>query len=252
MLILNVQFWDGDKAQAMALARLIADLEDKPRNDVAILFTARFDCKHDEETIAYVAQKFQVLRYTTKRKATGWPNGPNQMMACSYEYLAELWVRGKLPKVKAVMFIEADCVPLSKDWLDRLIEEWNGCGKKVLGAWLKKGDAGSEHVNGNCIMSIDFFKTCKAILHPPSRGGWDAMLSYGILPNAAPSKIIWSDYRLGTSDNPWKGCNYLWEPKRYGSIANVFYGRDLFPVYYHGIKSFDGIDCVRNKLLNKS
>lgn len=251
MLILNVQFFDGDKAQAMALARLIADLEDKPRSDVAVMFTARFDCQHDEETIAYVAQKFQVLRYTTKRKATGWPNGPNQMMACSYEYLVEKWVRGKLPKVKAVMMIEADCVPLYKNWLDQLINEWNNCGKSVLGAWLKKGDASGEHVNGNCIMSIDFWKKCRGIMHPPSRGGWDAALAYGILPNAAPSRLIWSDYRLGTSDNPWKGEDYLWAPKRYGAPSNALYGQDLQPVWYHGIKVLDGITCARKRLLNE-
>lgn len=249
MLILNIQFWDSDKAQAMALARLIADLEDKPRTDCMMMFTARFDCEHDEETIAYVSNKFQVLKYKTKRRATGWPNGPNQMMACSYEHCVELKLRGKLPKLKAVMMIEADCVPLYKNWLDQLIAEWNGCGKHVLGAWLKKGDAGCEHVNGNCIISIDFWRKCRAIMHPPERGGWDATLSYAILPNAAPSRLIWSDYRLGTEDNPWKGCDYLWLPKRYGTPTNAFYGQDLQPVYYHGLKGMQGLECARNRLL---
>ncbi len=71
MLILNFQFWDGDKPQAMALARLMADLETVKRTDVIFLFTARFDCKHDQDTIDYVAQKFNVMTYTTKRKAEG-------------------------------------------------------------------------------------------------------------------------------------------------------------------------------------
>lgn len=251
MIALNIQFWDGDKAQAMALARLIADLELKPRADVIVLFTARFDCQHDRETMEYVAQKFRVFQYTTKRKATGWPNGPNQMMADSYAYCAELWIRNRLPDLRAVFFIEADCVPLSRDWLDQIIAEYNGCGKKVLGAWLKKGDAGCEHVNGNCLIAIDLFQKFPAIFHPREKGGWDATLAYGILPNAHPSRLIWSDYRLGTADNPWTGCDHLWAPKVYGARDNVLYGQPLTPVYYHGIKTFDGINCVRQRLLNE-
>lgn len=233
----------------MALARLIADLEPTFRNDVMVMFTARFDCQFDEDTVKYVEQKFKCIKYRTKRNATGWPNGPNQMMACSFEHLVELKIRGKYPNLQAVMLIEADCVPLAKDWLNQLITEWNGQSKMVLGAWLKKGDANVEHVNGNCIIAIDFWKKFKAIMHPPSRGGWDATLAYGILPNATPSKLIWSDYRLGTDDNSWKGCDYLFAPKRYGCPENPLYGQELTPAYLHGCKSMDGLECARKRLI---
>lgn len=252
MLILNIQFWAGDKDQAMALARLIADLEPAFRHDVIVMFTARFDCTHDESTIDYVSNKFQTIRYTTKRKATGWPNGPNQMMACSYEKIVEEWKKGRLEGAEAVMMVEADCVPLHKDWINMLAKEYRESGKRFLGAWLKKGDANCEHVNGNCIMSIDFWKKCRSIFHPPSRGGWDATLAYAILPNAHPSKLIWSDYQLGMPHNPWKGDNFLWEPKRYGCRDNALYGIDLHPVWFHGIKSMNGIKAVRKRLLNES
>ncbi len=250
MLILNIQHWDGDKAQAMALARLIADLEPAYREDVGVMFSARFDCAHDEETIAYVAKKFPVYRYTTKRKATGWPNGPNQMMACSYENIVNLWKKNKLNPY-AVMLIEADCVPLHAKWLDMLIAEFKGCGKKVLGAWLALGDCNCEHVNGNCILAIDFWRKCQGIFHPPSRGGWDASLKFAIMPNAAPSRLIWSDYQLGMPNNPWQGDDYLWEPKKYRAPANPLYGQILQPVYFHGIKTLQGIKAVRKRLLNE-
>lgn len=249
MIVLNIQFWEGDKIQAMALARLIADLEPEPRKDACVLFTARFDCQHDYSTIDYVSKKFETHNFTTRRKATGWPNGPNQMMGESYEACIEMARGKKMNDVQAIMFIEADCVPLSKDWLNQIIAEYRSCGKKILGAWLKRGDAGSEHINGNCIISIDFWRKCKDILHPPSRGGWDAVLARSILPEGYPSKLIWSDYRLGTSDNPWKGCDYLWEPKKYGCPDNVYFNQPLQPVWYHGLKTLDGIKCVREKLL---
>lgn len=247
--MLNVMFWEGDKAQAMALARLIADIEPEFRNDVAVMFSARFDCKHDEETIKHVSNKFKTYKYTTKRKATGWPNGPNQMMACSYERIVEEWRRGRFDHIEAILMVEADCVPLTRDWLTMLINEYKGCGKRVLGAWLKKGDAGCEHVNGNCIMSIDLWKKCRGIFHPPARGGWDATLAYALLPNSAPSRLIWSDYQLGTEKNPWKGDDFLWEPKRYSAEDNPLYGEALSPVYFHGIKTMQGLEAARNRLV---
>jgi hypothetical protein len=235
----------------MALARLIADLEPVPRTDVTFLFTSRFDCNPDEETIRYVARKFPVLKHRTKRMATGWPNGPNQMMADSYEHIVERWRRKELAATH-VLFAEADCVPLHRNWISMLNEEWAACDKKVLGPWLEKADATCRHINGNCIISIDFWKKCPHIFHPPSRGGWDAALAYAILPNGKASKLMFSDYQLGRPNNPWKGDDYLWLPKRYGCPENPLYGQDLYPVWYHGPKTMDGINAVRKRLLNES
>ncbi len=251
-MILALQFWADDRDQAMRLARLIADLEPIPRNDVYFLFSARFDCKHDEETIQYVSKKFKILRHTTKRKATGWPNGPNQQMACTYEFCVEQRKRNRIVGSDYVMLLESDAVPLRADWIDLLKAEFLGCGKKVLGAWLKFGDANCEHINGNCILSLDLWKKFPAIMHPPSRGGWDATLKYGLLPNGAPSRLIWSDYQLGMPHNPWRGCGYLWEAKRYQCPENALFGQDLYPAWFHGIKSIDATTCVREKLLNES
>lgn len=255
MIVLNMQFWEGDKKQAMALSRLIADLEPSPRTDAIFLFTARFDCEHDMETVDYVSKKFPVMLYKTKRKAEGWPNGPNQMMACSYEFLVETWKRNKVKGANihtdCVLFMESDCVPLKATWINDLHEEFKQSGRSVLGAWLKKGDANIEHVNGNCVVAMNFFRKCPAMLHPPSRGGWDATLSYAILPNAHPSKLIWSDYQLGMDHNPWKGDDFLWAPKRYGARDNPLYGIDLYPSWFHGIKTDKGIAAARKRLLHE-
>lgn len=247
-MILNIQFWNGDKDQAMKLARLIADLQLVKRDDVSILFTARYDSTHDRDTIAYVSHKFPVHEYTCKRVAKGWPNGPNQMMGESYSHCVESVRSGKM-KGDCVMFIESDCVPLSVDWLDKLIFEYRASGKMVSGAWLTKGDCNVEHVNGNMIMSLLFWKRCREIFNPNPKYGWDALFARQILPVAHPSRLIWSDYQLGLPHNPWRGCEYLWEPKRYQSTTNPLYGVDLQPVWFHGIKVSDGLDCARDILL---
>lgn len=250
-MILNIQHHSGDTERAMQLARLIADLEPQRREDIKVLFTARFDTEQDRDTINYVAEKFPVFEYRCKRKATGWPNGPNQMMGESYSYCVET-ARASYGQFSddCVMFIESDCVPLDNKWIDKLVAEYRQSGKMISGAWLKKGDCNCEHVNGNMIMSLDFWKQCRDVFNPMSRGGWDATLARFILPNAHPSRLIWSDYQLGMSHNPWKGCEYLWAPKRYQAPDNPLYGQDIYPVWFHGVKVPDGLQCTRQKLLN--
>jgi hypothetical protein len=249
MIVLNLQFWGGDADRAMGLARLIADLEPVKREDVLFMFTARFDCPHDEEAIKYVEEKFNVIRYTTKRKATGWPNGPNQMMGCSYEHLVLLDRVNKLNGMKAVLFIEADCVPLKADWIDLLISEYKECGKPVLGAWMVKGDTNVDHINGNCIVSLDFWRKNRHFFHPPSKGGWDAVFAPSMMQNGAPSRLIWSDYQLCMDHNPWRGDDFLWEGKSYRAAHNPLYGETLYPCWFHGIKTEQGLVAVRKKLL---
>lgn len=252
MLILNIQHWEGDKSQAMALLRLMADLEPAKREDVYLLVTCRFDGTFDEESIEYASQKFNITKFKTTRNATGWPNGPNQMAGESYLFCVDSFRKGRFPKSSAVMFIEADCVPLRKTWISELYNEYNGSGKEITGCWLKKQDAGIEHINGNCLISINFWRRCKSIFWPDEKGGWDATLRRHMLPVAHPSKLIWSDYQLGMPHNPWKGCDYLWAPKRFNDPENALYGQDLFPCWFHGIKVGNGLECVRNRLINES
>lgn len=249
MLILNLQFFPGDRHQAMELARLIADLEDQPRYDVLFLFSARFDCVADPVTVAYVSKKFPTFTHKSRKKGVGWPAGPNQLMADSYQWCVEK-MRDKTFKAQAVLFIESDAVPLHKNWINLLIEEYKACGKMIMGSWLVAGNGGGVHVNGNCIMHLDFWKVNKAIFNPPNRGGWDAILAPSILPNAHPSRLMFSDYHLGTPSNPWRGCDYLWEPKIHPHPSNPLYNQHLQPVWLHGPKITIGQDCVRKRLLN--
>lgn len=236
----------------MELARLITDLEPNKRSDYTFLFTARFDCEFDKETIDYVSQKFNVKTFKTTRRSIGWPDGPNQMAGESYEWCANQVKSGVFSDPhNCVLMMEADCVPLSARWKDDLADEFTNSRKMVSGAWLEPGDAGCRHINGNMIISLDFIKRCPMLAHPPHRGGWDAVLAQHIMPFAHPSALIWSDYQLGQLHNPWRGCDYLWTGRKYNAKTNPRYGQVLQPVWMHGCKSIEAIKCVRDKLLPK-
>ena len=250
-LILNLQHWKGDKEQAMALATLVADLEESPREDVIFLFTHRYDSPLDEAVFEYVKKKFpRTHSYRTQRMGTGWPEGPNQMYACSHNHCIDKVRAGDWKDVDGILFMEADCVPLAKDWINRLKAEWEeakAAGKMALGCWLEKGDCGVRHINGNCIFHVNLWEKSPGVLHPKG-GGWDADLAEFILPYGYPSKLIYSDYGLGKPDyNPWKGCEDMWKTRHFRDSANALFGQDLHPVWLHGPKVMEAIQCVRQK-----
>lgn len=233
----------------MALARLLADLEPQKRDDVTMLFSARFDCPQDVPAIEYCKRKFRVETMRTKPHRVGWPGGPNDLMTQSYMWCIENVRNGRI-RADGVMFIEADCIPLDVNWLNHLLDEWKRCkadGKQVLGCWLTTGDCNVEHINGNCIIHIDFWRNNRSFLNQAA-GGWDADNWNLIKPHGKPSRLIWSDYGLGKPDyNPWKGCDFLFATKRFRGADNPLFGQDLRPVWLHGPKVRLGIDCVRER-----
>lgn len=241
-----------DYAQGKELLKLICDLEPVRRDDVCFMLTHRYDMKVDSELVEYVAKKFPVIPYVTRKKGGGWPAGPNAMFSDSYQHAVELNRSGMA--FTGVMFMECDCIPLKKDWLNELIAEWKEClsrGKYILGPWLEDGDAGRAHINGNCIISPLFWRKHRGIFNAPANYAWDAYHATAMMSNAMPSRLIFSDYRLGTTDNPWRGDEYLWESRGYGMPTNPLYGEKLYPSYLHGVKVMDGIYAVRRKLLTK-
>lgn len=148
-LALVLQFHPGDRDTAMRLARMIADIEQLPRDDVQFYFAARYDAAHDDDTVNYVRTKFPCTEtITTFTKLTGWPQGPNAMAQDI------LLLFDKKRDVDGLFLIEPDVVPLRKYWLNILIDEWLGAiaaGKIQLGAWRGSGPPGG-HLNGNCIL----------------------------------------------------------------------------------------------------
>ncbi len=255
-LILNLQHFSGDQNQAMELAKLIADLEDSPRDDVIFLFTARFDCMIDHQVVSYVRKKFpRTVFYKTVRKATGWPEGPNSMFAESYSHCVERIRDGTYKDVDGILFMEADCVPLAKDWINQLKGEWDRCkgnGKMVTGCWFEADDARTRHINGNMIIHKDLWMKNRQIL-TPMNGGWDVSIAPITMSNAIPSKLIYSDYHLGVAGyNEWKGCDDLWKIRTFAAKNNPLHGQELHPVWLHAPKDLRGIECVRAKLLPKS
>ena len=208
MLRIALQYWNGDREQALTLARRMADIEDKPRTDVDIEFVLRFDAKEpSKETLEYVGQKFKVSVYRCTRRGEGHPAGCDDVF---HDYLGKCWERSlRDPKfvqtVDGVWFFEGDNVPLRKDWLDVMVAEWKEArqaGKLILGCWHPEGSP-VGHINGNLIAVPDLFGRIKGLEGCPSQVAWDLYHAQKFEPHWFKSKNLANLYRQTNVPKKW-------------------------------------------------
>lgn len=147
--LICLQYWDGDRDKAMRLARFIADIEPSKREDVDFMFMARADSSFDAATTAHVSRKFHVWTAKPRVRAAGHPYACWVTFFSVMEWLHQHTTR---PRYKWVLCFEPDCVPIGKNWITELIEEWNRLNKYVVGSetfhW-------QMHLNGNAMYSAD-------------------------------------------------------------------------------------------------
>jgi hypothetical protein len=155
-IVIAVQFYADDQTRAFRLARLLAAIEPRFRDDVTFCFARRFDVEMSAELWAAsleVGKKFKVMHVRSKREGVGHPAGSFGIWAGTLDALAEGWASGSLRAHSAFM-IEADGVPLRADWIDIIIEEHRktiAAGKRITGAEMIEG---TPHANGGLAMAF--------------------------------------------------------------------------------------------------
>ncbi len=151
--LIALQFWEGDKAHAMELAKFLADLEPTHSDQADFLFAARFDCKPDPTVVTHVSRKFNTHTLISRRRGIGWPDGCNELWFSVMEWAESMIKAKKIPHYKAIFTIEADSCPIQKDWVPKISALWDKANEKSMvvmaGALVEPG----PHINGNALMS---------------------------------------------------------------------------------------------------
>lgn len=174
-LVVAVQYYSGDVAEAMRLVRLLADIEPVPRADATLALVRRFDMP--ELSIAEMAaanharRKFPVLAFRSKREGVGHPDGCNALAAGAMDHLSTMWRAGTLHR-RAVFLVEADGCPLRRDWLDCVTEahRWTVAeGKAVTGTAMS--DVG--HINGSMVIQLPWYLDHPSVHETPAGHAFD-------------------------------------------------------------------------------
>lgn len=241
-ILLALQFWERDREQGMAAARLIADLEPRHNDRADFLFAARFDAKHDNATVEHVSKKFNTFTFTNRhRREEGWPAGPNALWFGTLDHIYDYGTAGKMPEYKAILTFEPDCVPVVPHWINALHSAWDsvsGKGIKTLGHLLQYPPQPKVrfHINGNALFSgeLSFLHhIARKIGGCPPSSGWDFFL--------APEfkKLGWSDTKVIRSHWNAQTCSAPFMDR----ITNEGC------VFLHGVKDFSAQTYIRNRYL---
>lgn len=254
-ILYALQYHSGDQKAAMSLARLMADIiPEKKCLDADMMFAASANADIDMATVRYCARKFaQVRTFRCIKDINGWPAGPNNQAHEVARYFAQQ-VQTDRWKYTGILMGEPDCVPTRRDVFSLLNEEWKKGPHTILGPWVTSGPAPyNQHINGNSIFGPAFIYTNPDLFRCDPWIGWDAANANFIMHHGRASLWMYSDYQLGTEQNPWKGCEHLFSDRPLRQPHPFWNLRTQKVAYVHGVKRWDLAQaCVRERLLGET
>lgn len=238
MIALCLQVYPGDLDAGMDLAKLICEIEPVVRDSEFVLIY-RKDCDHRAhkhfEKLAGMRFKHAFARMAHNHD-TGWPGGSN-MLAHSAFMVMSMLAQNKQIESDGFLLFEPDCIPMTRDWIDRLSAEWEktkALGLEAFGHWHQQGDEETLHMNGNAVFSTHHFDRHSQILIGPSTMGWDYFYREHYIKLSRDSDLIFQNYnRHGMSQEDWL------EITKNGTR----------PALFHGVKTNHGRALARANLL---
>lgn len=232
--LIALQMWEGDRIQAMRLARFLADLQAEHSEHADFLLVHRFDCKSPDDVVPQLSRRFNTFVYKTPFCDTGWPLGCNAMADFTAEWALAMIEAKKVPAYKAIFLCESDGAPVSRDWVKKMSEAWDLANKEKpifqAGPYLPPP---LEHINGNCLINADpkalkWF--CQGRWKTKAGGwdwiGWSAFKEKGVA-NISGMKSLYAT--LSFSQEEWQKLvdqDLIWV---HGDKANdlIYWGRKI-------------------------
>lgn len=234
--LIAVPHYDGDRALAIRMLELMAKIETRRREDVRLFIVNRGKgILHHELSLRFHAVFKDVWYEQFVGPEEGHPSACNAMARMIFERLATYHKRGEWSDVECMLFMEPDCVPCKKDWIDQLKAEFGifkeeGC--MVVGCLRTEG-VDVPHVNGNALYSPE---TGEAFDFSITKGslGWDSAMAPQFTPH-------WG--ATGCIANLWNETNIPDERMN----VNPFMGSQS-PVLIHGVKDDSAYNFARRKM----
>lgn len=237
-LLFALQLCPLDCNEALDLARLIADIQKafpaKCRPSWLVSYRADTPLTRVHTIERTLVGAFPKAVWTARAKhfGNGWPAGSNALWRSTMEDVAAIAASGRT-KAEGVLTFEPDCVPLARDWIDRLEAEYRNRARPIVGH-LHQFDTIAIHVNGNAMWPVDLATRWPQTLEVPPMHAWDYFHREFFVPNAQDTPLICQIYR-----------RKLLSPPEWNSISK----HGLRPVLLHGIKDASGRRLAREQLL---
>jgi hypothetical protein len=223
-------YHNGDAELALLSAKAITAMGINMRHKAIVCAPEETALTH--EITEELKRSFpEVGRIFAQDGFNGWPLGPNQMFSDASTYCyryQEPWY-----------FWEPDCVPMAKDWVDKLEKEFKSEPNKIMGSLIGGGMASNgknvyKLIVGSAIYPSKFLDYCglAASLYNYNV----AYRTSGVVPEPWDVRCRWVFLQHGRNTelikSYWKSVNYQWKD---GKI--VFFAEDP------EAQSIQGVTC---------
>jgi hypothetical protein len=104
---------------------------------------------------------------------------------------------GDWANVRAIFTFEADCIPLTRDWLDRLTWEWSETEKsgKWMTGWWGPWHSPVGHLQGNSLFHVKLAHFIPRIFGAPCNLPWDQAFATTFAPHWRKSNFLENLYQ---------------------------------------------------------
>jgi hypothetical protein len=238
-LLFCLQMCPLDCNDAVELATLIADIQKafpaQCRPSWLVSYRADTPLTRVHKVESALVSAFAKAVWVTRAKhfANGWPAGSNALWKSTIEDAGHMASSGQT-KAEGILTFEADCIPMARDWIDRLDAEYRGRLRDIVGH-IHQVETLDVHVNGNAMWPIDLATRWPHVLQVPPIHAWDYFNREFFMPHAQDTALIAQIYRR-------KVLTFA----EWSSIRK----HDLRPVLLHGIKDSSGRRLAREQLLH--
>lgn len=207
-LIICIPFWEKDRNQAYDLCRLIVGMQQETSKETEFLLVSRQDCVPDHSMIEILSKKFKATSYKSESALRGWPSGPNGMFGRTMCHLSNIG-----QKYKAIFWMEPDCVPMRRDWIKLLSDEWDrrDNGKFIVGFThqVDGNNPDSLHTNGNSLYDQQIARLLPEITYC-DRVAWDWQCRHKMLQHTHHTNLIINKYKATyVTDEEFKSFNQI-------------------------------------------
>lgn len=124
-------------------------------------------------------------------KDVGYFGTPNQVIHGALEYCEKTYPG------RAILWAEADCVPMRVSWVDEIMAEYRACGRPFMGdVYRSEGPGPLPHMTGNAVYHPGWRTIAPSLAALGSEEcGWDTLCSHETLPRAHIAQTIQQIWR---------------------------------------------------------
>jgi hypothetical protein len=133
----------------------------------------------------------KLTRFPENHAIASWPLGPNRVFQQVLWFYHHKKLRGPF------FWVEADCVPLTPDWIDAIANEYRRGDKPFMGAIVEPNppkNKAPRHMTGNAVYPENAYLLAPRLMEA-HHTAWDVHAAGQILRQAHPTNLIQHDWR---------------------------------------------------------